>query len=438
VTTLVAEGMLPRRLLLELAGVGPRLYKDSACSIFALWALTIDRWRLQSLCMSITKRTWFARGVSGHKVKHVSFGYSVQIPCNPCPHRTKDGRVAHPDGVRQVREYDKSWTKEDAERARAARLLQPDAARAVAPASRTLGQLAEEYLAYKESRGKRSLSADRRLLNTRLLPGLGAGTDARCLTSAAIAQYERRRSAEVSAWTVHNDLTVLKHMLRLARKWGYIDVVPEIDMPKMPAGRLRFLDEDEIAKLLKASSESRNPYLATIVTIALNTGMRRGEILGLEWERVDLATARITLYQTKSGKPRGIPINRAVYDALVALEPDASKRVGLLFRKRGGDGAWGQIRSAFESVVAKAGLRDFRFHDLRHTFASHLVMRGASLSDVKEILGHADLKMTTRYAHLSPAHLRGAVDRLDGLTPSAQSTKPAQSGVDSRDVSRKS
>src|SRR6266446_1437666 len=69
-----------------------------------------------------------------------------------------------------------------------------------------------------------------------------------------------------------------------------------------------------------------------------------------------------------------------------------------------------------QSVVAKAGLQDFRFHDLRHTAASHLIMRGASLSDVKEILGHADLKMTMRYAHLSPAHLRGAVDRLDGLT----------------------
>ena len=146
--------------------------------------------------------------------------------------------------------------------------------------------------------------------------------------------------------------------------------------------------------------------------------MRKAEILGLEWERVDFATARITLYQTKNGKPRGVPMNRAVYDALTALEPDAARRRGLLFHKRD-DRRWGQIRTAFERAVARAKLPDFRFHDLRHTAASHLVMRGASLGDVKEILGHSDLKMTLRYAHLSPAHLRKAVDRLDGLTSTA-------------------
>jgi integrase len=125
-------------------------------------------------------------------------------------------------------------------------------------------------------------------------------------------------------------------------------------------------------------------------------------------------------------------MNRAVYDALTALEPDAARREGLLFKERGG-GAWGQIRTAFERAVAKAGLRDFRFHDLRHTAASHLVMRGASLSDVKEILGHSDMKMTMRYAHLSPAHLRRAVDKLDGLTapypnpiPDARSDRSTQ------------
>ena len=74
------------------------------------------------------------------------------------------------------------------------------------------------------------------------------------------------------------------------------------------------------------------------------------------------------------------------------------------------------MRPAFESALAKAGIKGFRFHDLRHTAASHLIMRGASLRDVQEILGHADLKMTQRYAHLSPAHLRGAVERLEGLT----------------------
>jgi integrase len=127
-----------------------------------------------------------------------------------------------------------------------------------------------------------------------------------------------------------------------------------------------------------------------------------------------LSTSRLTLYQTKSGKPRGIPINRAVYDALVAIEPDQDRRSGLVFKRRDG-AAWGQIRTAFAAALTRASITGFRFHDLRHTAASHLVMRGASLKDVQELLGHSDLKMTQRYAHLSPAHLRGAVDRLDGL-----------------------
>jgi integrase len=104
--------------------------------------------------------------------------------------------------------------------------------------------------------------------------------------------------------------------------------------------------------------------------------MRKAEIVGLEWERIDLATARITLYRTKNGKPRGVPINDAVYAALIALEPDAARRVGRLFTKRTTGAAWGQIRTAFAHTLERAGIKDFRLHDLRHTAASHLVMRG--------------------------------------------------------------
>lgn len=222
----------------------------------------------------------------------------------------------------------------------------------------------------------------------------------------------------MSAFTVANELTVLRHLLRLARKWGYLDRVPDVELPKRPEWRQRYLEEDEITRLLAACRTSRNPYLAAIVTIALNTGMRKAEILELTWERVDLSTSRLTLYKTKSGKPRGVPVNRAVYDVLVALQPDAQQWAGLLFT-RSAARAWGQIRTAFTTALTRAEIKCFRFHDLRHTAASHMVMRGASLKDVQEILGHADMKMTMRYAHLSPAHLRATVDRLDGLTTPA-------------------
>jgi integrase len=219
-------------------------------------------------------------------------------------------------------------------------------------------------------------------------------------------------------------------MLRLARRWGYLEHVPEITLPKTPGGRLRYLEADEIGRLLEASRESRNRYLAPVVVLAVHTGMRKGEILGLEWERVDLSSARITLYETKSGKPRGVPINRAVYDTLIGLEPDADRRRGRLF-PAGNDRRGSQVRTAFEAALARAGIAGFRFHDLRHTAASHLVMRGASLQEVKEILGHSDLRMTLRYSHLSPAHLRGAVERLEGLTAAAapaSAHESAQSG----------
>jgi integrase len=164
----------------------------------------------------------------------------------------------------------------------------------------------------------------------------------------------------VSAFTVANEVGVLRHMLRLGKKWGYLDVVPDIELPKKPEGRQRYLEEDEITRLLDAcdGAKDRSPYLRTIVTIALNTGMRKAEIVGLEWERIDLATARITLYRTKNGKPRGVPINDAVYAALIALEPDAARRVGRLFTKRTTGAAWGQIRTAFAHALERAGIKD--------------------------------------------------------------------------------
>lgn len=380
----------------------------------------------------VIRRVWTGEGPTGKRVRHVAYGYTLMV------------------NGKQERKVSSEWlTEANALEVLTARQKEI-AAGIIDRPDRTLGELAEEYLTYKADHSKRTVASDRGILKGRLLPALGAMRPIRTLTAAAIAQYEKARMGttakgrdrKVSPYTVANELAVLRHMLRLARRWGYLDRVPEIVLPKTPLGRLRYLETDEIARLLDACRASRNPYLAAIVTIALHTGMRKGEILGLEWARVDLSSARITLYHTKSGKPRGVPINRAVYEALIALEPDASQRTGLLFRKRD-DRAWGQIRTAFEAALTRAGIAGFRFHDLRHTAASHLVMRGASLQEVKEILGHADLTMTLRYAHLSPAHLRGAVERLEGLTAgagsraaSAHESAHSASAVDSRPLTQ--
>src|SRR2546425_1158883 len=376
----------------------------------------------------VYERTWTATGPTGHKVKRVAYGYSVQVPCSPCPHRVKDKKtgeekVAHPDGVRQVREFDAAWTREDAEKARAAQLLKRDAPKAAEPvAAMTFGEVEEKYLAYKRAEGKRSIADDEMNL-TRLKAWFGPDTPIVEVTAQRIADYSRERATQksrlkrlLSPASRNRELATLRHLLRLAHEWGYIEKVPKIRLAKEPEGRLRFLSEDEAVRLLAACEKSQNPYLHTIVTIALYTGARRGEVLGLIWERVDFARGVLLLDKTKSGRRREVPMNEAVYKVLAALP--GPKTEGPVFRKANGDG-WGSIRTGFERACREARLGDFRFHDLRHTCASWLVMAGRSLKEVQELLGHRTFAMTLRYAHLSPDRLREAVNALPvlGATP---------------------
>jgi integrase len=222
------------------------------------------------------------------------------------------------------------------------------------------------------------------------------------------------------------------------RRWNFLDKVPVIELPPAPKGRTRYLSEEEIVRLLQACARSRNRYLTSIVTLAPNTGMRKSEILGLTWERIELHkdmgfNARIVLHETKNNESRGIMLNAAGIGALTAIEPEPARRVGLVFKKRTSGEHWGQIRTAFEKAVERAGLPDFRFHDLRHSCASHLAMRGRPLTEIQQILGHKSFTMTLRYAHLSPTHLRTAIESLHGPTPDpAELDETAQEMAQSR------
>ena len=374
---------------------------------------------------AVVKRTWCSRGPTGHKVRKVAWGYTLQV------------------NGQQERRYGAAWSRRDAEEALARRLLERDAPPPpVKP--KALAELVTEYLDYKRAKGKRSIRQDEQICR-KLKRGFGAETPVTEITAQQIAHYDRDRVTQTSRLgrpvtpsTVNRELAILRHMLRLAEEWGYILKVPNIRLSKEPEGRLRFLSEDEIERLLVACEDRRrkSPYLLPIVTIALNTGMRKGEILGLTWQHVDFSRAVLLLEQTKNGHRREVPMNRAVYDALQPLyaaaraalpKPAPGERAtdpsGLLLRKRRGDGSWGSIRTAFESACREAKIPDFRFHDLRHTCASWLVMKGRSLKEVQELLGHREFTMTLRYAHLSPDRLREAVASLEEF-----STKSAQSG----------
>lgn len=224
--------------------------------------------------------------------------------------------------------------------------------------------------------------------------------------------------------TVNRALSILRAAMRLWRAWGYVREAPRFELAREEKGRLRYLEREEAARLLDACRGSQNPYLHAIVTVALYTGMRKGEILGLTWDRVDFARGTLVLVQTKGGEPRDLSMPQAVYTVLADLRAarNGAEPTGYVFCKPDGR-AWGAITTAFSVALRKAQITGFRFHDLRHTFASWLVMDGVPLAAVKELLGHASLTMTMRYAHLSPARLRDAVGRLDRLFGSSISDR---------------
>lgn len=273
-------------------------------------------------------------------------------------------------------------------------------------------------------------------------------------TLAMLEGYQSRRLSEprppvkeggeprppVKPACVNRHLATLKHMFTKAVDWEMVseDVAKRVRKVKLSPEnnrRLRYLSAEECNHLLAVCDK----HLKPIVTLALNTGCRRGEILGLKWENVDMKHGFIHLTETKSGKRREIPMNGTVLETLrgivrrldvpwVFVSTVTPKRKSL--PKPGGStleqsttphrekepaGRYQDIKRSFATACRKAGIRDFHFHDLRHTFASQLVMAGVDITTVSRLLGHASLTMTLRYSHLAPDHLKSAVDVLSRL-----------------------
>ena len=214
------------------------------------------------------------------------------------------------------------------------------------------------------------------------------------VTAQRIAQYERDRLSKMSvrgtplaAATLNRELALVRHLLRLAEEWGYIQKIPRVRLAKEPEGRLRFLTEDEIARLLGAAAEPQNTYFLPDRHHRPQHRHAQNEILKLTWDRVDFSRGVLQLSEMKNGRRREAPMNRAVYDVLSSLP--GVRDDGPVFRRHDG-AAWGDVRTAFEHACRRAKITDFRFHDLRHTYASWLIMRGRSLKEVQEILGHRE------------------------------------------------
>jgi integrase len=163
---------------------------------------------------------------------------------------------------------------------------------------------------------------------------------------------------------------------------------------------------------------SQAPYLKDFIIVAVNTGMRKGEILSLKWTQI--RNGFIYLEKTKTDESRQVPINRDLEECLARIRKRQHLTSPYVFSDEHG-GFIRDIKTAFKSALKRAGISDFRPHDLRHTFASHYLMRGGSLKGLKEILGHKDIKMTMRYAHLSKEFVKEEIQILNGLTTSIKS-----------------
>lgn len=228
------------------------------------------------------------------------------------------------------------------------------------------------------------------------------------ITPLLVNQFKVERSQKVSPATTNRGLACLKCMFNKAREWGKFNLenpVSKVKLFKENNQRLRFLEKEEIITLLSHCCE----HLRPIVLVALNTGMRKSEILGLKWHDIDIKRNIIYLNDTKNGERREIPMNEAVQKAVIGVFKNPESQY--VFCNKEGK-PYRDVRKSFATALKNAKITNFRFHDLRHSAASHLVMAGVDLNTVRELLGHKSLKMTLRYSHLSRNHKQRAVDVL--------------------------
>ena len=243
------------------------------------------------------------------------------------------------------------------------------------------------------------------------------------ITSRMITEYKTSRLTKgASPATVRNELRLLSHSFNVAMKqWEWVSNNPtmRVSFRELKAKTInRWLAEEEEEALLKAVEDRLYGQLRDIVIVALNTGMSQEEILKLQWRNVDLFRKAITTTRQKTTRTRTIPINNTVFELLkqrMKVKPIIGSGCNVFFNGAGNMIDAAKLKRAFIAAVEAAKIEDFRFHDLRHTFATRLVQRGVDLYKVAKLLGHADVSTTQRYAHHYPESLRDGVEILDSL-----------------------
>lgn len=303
----------------------------------------------------------------------------------------------------------------------------------------------DEYGAWRIANRKNG-KADLHRLKVNFMSELGD----RCLTEITPMMIDKWRTNRINDGiriaTVNRDIVTLKSTLAKAVEWGFISEHPlrHLKLHKVDStAKIRYLSADEESRLKSAidarDQEIKNArtranewrkvrrlelyddlskyafadHMTPMILLSLNTGLRRGELFNLRWENVDFNRAMITISGdvAKSGKTRHIPLNAVSLKALTEWRRQCSGD-GFVFVNPDTEKRFDNVNKAWDGILAAAKIEKFRWHDMRHHFASKLVMKGVDLNTVRELLGHADIKMTLRYAHLAPEHKANAVAKL--------------------------
>jgi len=288
----------------------------------------------------------------------------------------------------------------------------------------TVRSFSTVFLELSEANSKHSsYTSTSSALRVHILPALG-DMPIRDVTYATLEDFKiamkkktgKRTGRPLSAKTINNVVDVALRMLRSAQRRGVVDSVPDLPMLKVDEQDFDFLDFDEAPRLVAAATGEWR----TMILVAWKTGLRQGELLGLRWEDVDLVARKIRVRQAwvreritsaKNRKYREVDLSD---ETIAALKSHRHLRGELVFSQMDGkpwtnNKAWRPL----EAACKRAGLRRIGWHVLRHTFASHLVMNGVPIKYVQELMGHASIAMTMRYAHLAPDSKRDAIQAID-------------------------
>lgn len=264
--------------------------------------------------------------------------------------------------------------------------------------STTLGALLERYQREITPTKRGAVQEDQRIdvlrrhdLAHRTLIGL---------SQQDIASFRDERLQSVAPSTTVREMAILSHVLEVAtRDWGMPlakNVVKLVRRPIIRNERSRRLTGDEEQRLLDGCDAGKIPFLRTLVILAIETGMRRGEILGLEWADISHNRRVITLTMTKNGSGREVPLSQRAFDALMAWKAQVAVDQSTVFLM-----SPGALEQTWRRVLVRAGIKNLRFHDLRHEGVSRLFERGLNMIEVSSISGHRELRMLKRYTHLS-------------------------------------